>query len=268
MTYLQKIISLLRLKGKDDSGAVLRAENLSPAEDCQEPNAEETQGAEQMHQPALGVCAEGAPFIFYAAFATLIIALLGWKLPALFLLVLTFMILHFFRDPERVVPGEEQVAVSPADGKVVALESRAEPLTQEIRQKISIFMNVLDVHVNRSPVQGQVQKIHYVPGKFINAALDKSSLDNERNILQIKDEQGLQWTVVQIAGLVARRIVCRAQEQDELQKGQRLGLIKFGSRVDLYLPEGYEIQVARGDKVFAGQTVLARTAQSTATNNG
>ncbi len=218
-----------------------------------------------MHQPSLGVCLEGVPWILYTAFASLILALLGWKLPALLLLIGTLLILHFFRDPERVVPLEEQAVVSPADGKIVSLERRAEPLSQEMRQKIGIFMNVFDVHVNRSPVQGRIQKIQYVPGKFMNASLDKASKDNERNILQIEDKQGRRWTVVQIAGLVARRIICRVQVQDQLQQGQRLGLIKFGSRVDLYLPEGYEILVARGDRVYAGQTILARAEQNSAT---
>jgi phosphatidylserine decarboxylase len=214
-----------------------------------------------MHKPSPGICPEGLPLILYTAFVTLILALLQWQLLAIVLLIATFLVLHFFRDPERVVPAQEEVAVSPADGKIISLETRADPLSKEMRHKVSIFMNVLDVHVNRSPIQGKVQRIDYIPGKFFNASLDKSSRDNERNILQIEDPQGKQWTVVQIAGLVARRIVSRVQAQDQLQKGQRLGLIKFGSRVDLYLPPGYECQVIKGDRVLAGQTILARAKQ-------
>lgn len=218
-----------------------------------------------MRKPSPGICPEGLPMILYTGFATLILALIQWKLLAVLLLLATFLVLHFFRDPERVVPAQEGIAVSPADGKIVALETRAEPFSKEMRHKVSIFMNVIDVHVNRSPVQGQVQRIEYIPGKFLNASLDKSSRDNERNLLQIEDQQGGQWTIVQIAGLLARRIVCRAQEEDQLQRGQRLGLIKFGSRVDLYLPQGYECQVAKGDKVLAGQTILARAKQNAET---
>lgn len=211
-----------------------------------------------MQTPTPGICPEGFPLIGYSGLATLTLALLGWPWPALVALVLTFFVLHFFRDPARVVPAEPTVAVSPADGKVIAVDLAEDPVTGQERTRISIFMNVFNVHVNRSPVQGSVQRIVYIPGKYLNASLDKASADNERNLLTIGDAQGASWTVVQIAGLVARRIVCRVEEGDALARGQRLGLIKFGSRVDLYLPYGYAPIISNGDKVFAGQTILAR----------
>jgi phosphatidylserine decarboxylase len=157
-----------------------------------------------------------------------------------------------------VVPSKPEAAVAPADGKVILVDLAEDPLSGEERFKISIFMNVFNVHVNRSPVQGRVQSIMYIPGKYLNASLNKASADNERNMLQIDDSEGRTWTLVQIAGLVARRIVCRVEEGDAVGRGQPFGLIKFGSRVDLYLPHGYDPIISKGDKVFAGQTVLAR----------
>ncbi|MFP4629391.1 MAG: phosphatidylserine decarboxylase family protein [Desulfohalobiaceae bacterium] len=260
MSYLHKISAWLRPQSGAHPPNPDNPDSASQPELQQNPTP--SQGDAAMHKPSPAVCPEGLPLILYTAFAALILALVQWKILAILLLLATFLVLHFFRDPERVVPAGEGVAVSPADGKIVALETRAEPLSGEMRHKVSIFMNVIDVHVNRSPVQGTVRRIEYIPGKFLNASLDKSSRDNERNILEIEDPHGRQWTVVQIAGLLARRIVCRVQEQDELHKGQRLGLIKFGSRVDLYLPQGYECQITKGDRVLAGQTILARAKQN------
>ena len=211
-----------------------------------------------MHKPSTGLSLEGIPFIFLTTVATLTFALIGCWAMAVFLLVILFFVLHFFRDPERVVSQEPGVAVSPADGKVIKIEIMHDPLTGENRTAVCVFMNVFNVHVNRSPVAGRIGRISYFGGKFLNASLDKSSEDNERNAVLIEDVDGCGWTVVQIAGLIARRIICWAEEGDSLARGQRFGLIKFGSRVDLYLPDGYEPSVRIGDKVFAGQSILAR----------
>jgi len=211
-----------------------------------------------MRTPALGLALEGLPITLLVAFATLVAALLGLKWPALIGLGATAFCLHFFRDPERVTPLEPGLAVSPADGKIIQVGPAPDPLDGELRTRICVFMNVFSVHVNRAPVAGQVTSISYHPGLFFNASLDKASADNERLALRILDPEGQPWTAIQIAGLIARRIVCRAEVGDTLERGQRFGLIKFGSRVDLYLPEGYAPAVKTGDSVFAGQTVLAR----------
>lgn len=210
-----------------------------------------------MRQSSPGLAKEGLPYIGLGAFVTLILAVLGWAAPTVIALVLTVLTLNFFRDPERVTPREPGLAVAPADGKIVFIGSAVDPATGQVRTKVSIFMNVFNVHVNRSPVAGRVEKITYFPGKFLNAALDKASEDNERNQFRIVDEHGHGWTAVQIAGLVARRIVCWAEEGDEVARGQRIGLIKFGSRVDLYLPDAYEVRVTKGQQTCAGLTVMA-----------
>lgn len=204
---------------------------------------------------------EGLNAIIMAVLTTIVLALLGWALLSIIGLILTWLVLNFFRDPERVVPDDQDAAVAPADGKVVKVGFMTDPATREKRLAICVFMNVFNVHVNRMPVAGKVVTIRYHPGKFFNASLDKASKDNERCVWLIKDEQGLDWTMVQIAGLVARRIVCLAEKGDVLGRGDRYGLIKFGSRVDLYLPNGYENVVTVGDKVTAGQTILARKSE-------
>ncbi len=211
-----------------------------------------------MYKPSIGLSLEGVPFIFFTTIATLTFAVLGCWFMATLLLLALFFVLNFFRDPERVVPQEPGVAVSPADGKVIKVETMRDPLTGEDRTAICVFMNVFNVHVNRMPVAGRIARISYFGGKFLNASFDKASTDNERNALLIQDADGQSWTVVQIAGLIARRIICWAEEGDSLGRGQRFGLIKFGSRVDLYLPAEYESNVCIGEKVFAGQTILAR----------
>jgi len=209
-------------------------------------------------KPGIGVCLEGLPIIFIVALATIVFALLGWKWGAVLGLIATLFVLNFFRDPERVIPQEPGLAVAPADGKVVKIEKMIDPFSGQERTAICIFMNVFNVHVNRSPVAGQVIGIKYFPGKFFNASLDKAFKDNERNAILIKDKDGRSWTVVQIAGLIARRIVCWTEQGDYLKRGERLGMIKFGSRVDLYLPQGYEPVVKVNDEVFAGQSIVAR----------
>lgn len=211
-----------------------------------------------MHKPSIGLSLEGLPFIFLTAIATLTFAIIDcWFMATLFLVTL-FFVLNFFRDPERVVPQNPGVAVSPADGKVIKIETMRDPLTGEDRTAICVFMNVFSVHVNRMPVAGRIARISYFGGKFINASFDKASVDNERNAVLVEDADGRSWTMVQIAGLIARRIICWAEEGDTLARGQRFGLIKFGSRVDLYVPTDYVPTVRIGEQVFAGQSILAR----------
>ncbi len=214
-----------------------------------------------MHKPTIGLSLEGMPFIFLTAVATLTFAVLDCWFMATLLLVVLFLVLNFFRDPERVVPQEAGAAVSPADGKVIKVQTMRDPLTGEDRTAVCVFMNIFNVHVNRMPVAGRVARLAYFGGKFINASFDKASEDNERNAVLIEDEGGRTWTVVQIAGLIARRIICWAEEGDTLSRGARFGLIKFGSRVDLYLPSDYEPVVRIGEKVFAGQSILAKRKQ-------
>ena len=210
-----------------------------------------------MRKPSIGITPEGIPSIGLCALSALVFALLNWWAPALVFLALVFFSCNFFRDPERVVPQEHGLAVSPADGRVVKITAMPDPFTGKARLCICVFMNVLNVHVNRAPVAGTVTGILYHAGKFFNASLDKASFDNERCAYQLQDENGDSWTMVQIAGLIARRIVCRADKGDTLARGQRIGMIKFGSRVDLYLPDGYAPNVHVGQNVLAGQTVLA-----------
>lgn len=210
-----------------------------------------------MRQPSIGIAPEGYPFILLCALSALIFALVGcWPL-AVVMLAATWFSGHFFRDPERVTPTAPGLVVSPADGRVIKVQPMPDPFTGELRPCVSIFMNVLNVHVNRSPVAGTVRNIAYHPGSFVNAAWDKASTDNERcayNLESGKDS----FSMVQIAGLIARRIVCRTEEGDTLGRGERFGLIRFGSRVDLYIPEDYLWNVRVGDRVVAGESILAR----------
>jgi len=220
-----------------------------------------------MRTPTVGITPEGWPFIGLCAFSSCISALIGCSLAACVFLVLTWFSAFFFRDPERVTPNAPGLAVSPADGKVIGIGPYKDPFTGEERTRISIFMNVFSVHVNRSPVQAEVEAIRYEPGKFLNASFDKASTDNERCAYLLRDTDGGFWTMVQIAGLVARRIVCRTDEGDRLARGQRYGLIRFGSRVDLFIPAGYTPTCAVGDQVFAAQSVVARNSLSPGTDD-
>lgn len=213
-----------------------------------------------MYNPICGLARDGLPIIGLFALATLVTALLRWPVPAVILLVATAFSLNFFRDPDRAAPTAPGIAVAPADGVVCKMGPAVDPLTGETRQVVCIFMNVFNVHVNRAPVEGTVSEVRYIPGKFFNASLDKASTDNERNILGIRDAAGGQWSVVQIAGLIARRIVCKAAAGDRLSRGERYGMIKFGSRLDVYLPQGYLPSVTMGQKTTAGVTVLAKKA--------
>ena len=176
-------------------------------------------------------------------------------------LVLTIWVYYFFRDPERVIIDDNNYLVSPADGEVIKVEEVDGPkevgLDNEKFKKISIFMNVFDCHVNRTPCAGTIEKILYKPGKFFNASLDKASEDNERNYYKIKDTSGNNIIVVQIAGLIARRIVCETNNGQTLNQGERIGMIRFGSRADVYY-ENYEPLVKVGQKTISGETLLAK----------
>lgn len=210
-----------------------------------------------MLKPRIPVALEGYPFIFQAGFATLVVAILGLFLPALLLLALTLFIVYFFRDPERVAPREEDVLVAPADGKVIRVERVFdERFVKEHVYKVSIFMNVFNVHVNRTPFPGRVEQIIYMPGAFYTADSERGALKNEACAMVLSSPGGRKMAVVQVAGLVARRIVCWAEPGDQLARGQRFGLIRFGSRVDLYLPLSTQLEVTEGRKVKAGETVL------------
>ncbi|MBI9079099.1 MAG: phosphatidylserine decarboxylase family protein [Pseudodesulfovibrio sp.] len=210
-----------------------------------------------MLKPSVGIALEGLSYIFISAFSTLIFALIECWPMAVIGLGVTCFIGHFFRDPERVGPEDAEAVASPADGKIIKVTREVDPVSGEMRQVICVFMNVFNVHVNRMPISGKVEMIRYIPGKFFNASFDKASKDNERNVVVITGKGNQRFTVVQIAGLIARRIVCWAEPADKLKRGERFGLIKFGSRVDLYMPDGYVPLVSVGDKVVAGETALA-----------
>ena len=214
---------------------------------------------------------EGRKYGIVVAILSGITAFLAWETIAWPLAFLTLGVLAFFRDPERVVPQEDKAIVSPADG-LVSLISVVPPPKELVGEdsagnpglgtapvtRVSIFMSVFDVHINRSPVAGQISRIVYIPGKFLNADLDKASEENERQHVMVTRPDGLKIAFTQIAGLVARRIVPFVKQGDIVGVGQRVGLIRFGSRVDVYLPAGTGPEVILGQKVIAGETVLAR----------
>ncbi len=203
---------------------------------------------------------EGAPFIA-AALVVAVAGLFLWQPLFWIAVIVAAWCAYFFRDPPRVVPIEPDLVVSPADGRVSAVVLAVPPaelgLGEATRRRVSVFMNVFDCHVNRAPVSGKVAKIVYKPGKFLSADLDKASEDNERNGIVIDSAHG-PVGVVQIAGLVARRIVCFAKEGDALAPGERIGMIRFGSRLDVWLPAAARVLVAEGQIAIAGETVLAR----------
>ena len=200
---------------------------------------------------------EGWPCIGISVALALAVAVFGsiaWSIP--FWLIAVFVV-QFFRDPGRPVPQGAKDVLSPADGRIVVIEPVDDPYLKRPALKISVFMNVFNVHSNRSPVDGDVQQRWYNPGAFVNAALDKASTENERNALWIKTRDGQDVTCVQVAGLIARRILCYVDAGAKLARGERYGFIRFGSRVDLYLPPGSRAMVTVGDKVSATATVLA-----------
>ena len=203
---------------------------------------------------------EGYKFLVISVFVTIILLSLSGFLGVVGLL-LTVWVYYFFRDPERVIIGDDNYLVSPADGEVIKVEEVDGPkevgLENKKFKKISIFMNVFDCHVNRTPCSGTVEEILYKPGKFLNASFDKASEDNERNYYKIKDKSGNDIIVVQIAGLVARRIVCETNKGQDLNQGDRIGMIRFGSRADVYY-ENYEPLVKVGQRTISGETLLAK----------
>jgi len=204
------------------------------------------------------IAREGWPFLavalMLAAGVHLFLGLL-WALP---FWLLALFVLQFFRDPGRRVPEDAQAVLSPADGRIVWVGRAQDPYLNREALKVSVFMNVFNVHSNRAPVDGTVKQRWYHAGSFLNAALDKASLENERNALWIETRGGQSVTCVQIAGLVARRILCYVDAGAGLERGQRYGFIRFGSRVDLYLPPDAEVVAALGDKVHATESILAR----------
>ena len=203
---------------------------------------------------------EGYKFLIIAIIVTVILYNLS-NFFGVLALVLTVWVYYFFRDPERVIIEDDNYLVSPADGEVIKVEEVEGPkelgLENKKFNKISIFMNVFDCHVNRTPCAGQVEEILYKPGKFLNASLDKASEDNERNYYKIKDIHGNEIIVVQIAGLIARRIVCETNKNQDLKQGERIGMIRFGSRADVYY-ENFEPLVKVGQKAISGETLLAK----------
>jgi phosphatidylserine decarboxylase len=203
------------------------------------------------------IAKEGWPHVAIAGFILFVVhSTLGWAWSWPFWIIFVF-VLQFFRDPGRLVPLVKDAVLSPADGRVIIVEKTFDPYARRDALKISVFMNVFNVHSNRSAVNGIVKQIEYFPGKFVNADLDKASTENERNAIII-DSNGHIVTLVQVAGLVARRILCYAHLGDKLKKGERYGFIRFGSRVDVYLPLEAEPLVSVGDIVSATSTILAK----------
>ncbi|MDO1510537.1 MULTISPECIES: phosphatidylserine decarboxylase [unclassified Neisseria] len=203
------------------------------------------------------IAREGWPFIIAGLVLSIIVTAFAgwWSLP---FWVFTVFALQFFRDPSRPIPQDADAVLCPADGRIVVVERALDPYREIEALKISVFMNVFNVHSQRSPIDGTVTAVEYNAGKFVNAALDKASTENERNAVLVTTRSGREITFVQVAGLVARRILCYAKVGDSLVRGERYGFIRFGSRVDVYLPIDAQAQVSIGDKVSASSTILAR----------
>ena len=208
------------------------------------------------HYPHPIIAREGWPFLAIAvgvaAIATSLLG--GWSWP---FWVIAVFVLQFFRDPARTIPQQANAVLSPADGRIVVVEKTQDPYANREALKISVFMNVFNVHSNRSPVDGKIDSVAYFPGKFVNADLDKASTENERNAVVVTTDSGQTVTFVQVAGLIARRILCYVGKGDRLARGQRYGFIRFGSRVDVYLPLTARPKVTVGEKVSATETILA-----------
>lgn len=200
---------------------------------------------------------EGIPFIGAAAGVTLLAGWLGWIIVAVGAATLTLFVSWFFRNPSRVVPRGPRLVVAPGDGKVIAIEEEFEPRFIKDRSiRISIFLNVFDVHINRVPCEGVIEDVQYQPGLFLVASKPDATLRNEQNALMIRTLEGTKVLCVQVAGLIARRIVCWISPRDRAVLGERFGLIRFGSRMDTFLPVGTAIKVAVGDRVKGGETIL------------
>ncbi len=209
-----------------------------------------------MKNYGIPVAAEGWPFVVPLAVLTAVLYVIGWKNVGTLTLIATLFVLFFFRDPDRRVPTGEDIVVSPADGRVIVVKDVYEPeyLKQPAKQ-VSIFLSIFNVHVNRVPYGGRVETVKYNPGRFLVASMDKASTDNEQTAMVIENG-GRKILVKQIAGLIARRIVCYARPGDELKTGERYGLIRFGSRVDIFLPKDAELKVKVGDRVKGARDII------------
>jgi phosphatidylserine decarboxylase len=203
------------------------------------------------------IAREGWPFLVVAIAVAAALSLSPWWPVAAVAWLAVVFIAQFFRDPPRAIPPQPNAVLSPADGKIVSVGNVRDPYLERDALRISVFMNVFNVHSNRSPVDGDVMNVWYHAGGFVNAALDKASLDNERNAIHLRTEAGVDVTCVQVAGLLARRILCYVRPGDHLARGQRYGFIRFGSRVDVYLPPSAAPRAAVGDAVYATETILA-----------
>jgi phosphatidylserine decarboxylase len=209
-----------------------------------------------MNYPHPIIAREGWPFLVIAVALALAASFwcVSWSIP---LWIIALFVLQFFRDPAREIPQDKGAVLSPCDGRVIKVERAQDPYGEREAILVSVFMNVFNVHSNRSPLDGKIEKTQYFPGKFVNADLDKASTDNERNAVVLKTRDGQTVTFVQVAGLIARRILCYVKAGDTLTRGQRYGFIRFGSRVDVYLPLTATVKVSIGDKVSATSTILA-----------
>ncbi|HEU4341269.1 MAG TPA: phosphatidylserine decarboxylase family protein [Candidatus Binatia bacterium] len=206
----------------------------------------------------MAIAKEGYPIIISVAVLSMVTFAAGWTATGVISLLLALAVAAFFRDPERIPPVGEGLIVAPADGKVVSVAALGERGGVEAATRISIFLSPLDVHINRTPVEGKIQQVRYQPGRFLAAYKDEASERNERNSLTLVDAQGRAVGVVQVAGVLARRIVCRVKQGDNLARGERFGLIMFGSRTDVYLPNGSRVDVVEGQRVRGGETVIGR----------
>ena len=203
------------------------------------------------------IAREGWPFVAIALVATVVLAWVGGTVGGLVGLAALAFVVQFFRDPPREIPSKPGIVLSPADGRIVSVGKARDPWLERDALKISVFMNVFNVHSNRSPVDAEVVSAWYRPGAFVNADLDKASEENERNALHLRTPEGRDVTCVQVAGLIARRILCYAKPGDRLARGQRYGFIRFGSRVDVYVPAEAAPVAAVGDVVYAAESILA-----------
>lgn len=205
------------------------------------------------------IAREGFPLIITAAALTAAAFAFGWTIVGTLLVFLTLGVAAFFRDPDRRIPSDDGLVVSPADGRVVSIaDISGDSLFADAATRISIFLSPLDVHINRAPVAGRVDQVRYQAGQFLAAYKEDASRYNEQNALRIVDERERNWGVVQIAGFLARRIVCRVGAGAALARGERFGLIMFGSRTDLYLPKGCRVEATEGQRVTGGETILGR----------
>lgn len=205
------------------------------------------------------IAKEGYAFVLVPGMLSILAVTLGWTPLAVILGIFAIGFLGFFRDPERLPPDGDGLIVAPADGKVVSVaKAKRGPLMEKADSRVSIFLSPLDVHINRAPLAAMVSDVRYQPGKFLAAYKEDASQRNEYNSLQLRDNQGREVEVVQIAGVLARRIVCHAKKHDVLARGARFGLIMFGSRTDLYLPANIRIEVAEGQRVRGGETIIGR----------